>query len=106
MLDQSQRWDCNSLFSGVAGRLGDSVRAVEVGLGERVLDEVKIGDLNWISAAMTCEELCLDGLEEVGSTSMGDVRERVQTSKEYLRSNLAIFKNIQTLLHKFHLNLH
>ncbi|KAF7124345.1 hypothetical protein RHSIM_Rhsim12G0043100 [Rhododendron simsii] len=65
MLDQSRRWDCNSLFSDAAGQLGDSVRAVEVGPGEMVL-----GLERWISAAMKCEEMCLDGLEEVGSTGM------------------------------------
>lgn len=104
---ESALGDCGSLFSDAAGQLGDSVKAVEVGPGEKVLDEVKIGDLNaWISAAMTCEETCLDGLEEVGSTVVGEVRERVQRSKEYLSNSLAILANIQTLLHKFHLALH
>jgi len=88
-------------------RLGDSVRAVEVGAGERVLDEGKIGDLmTWISGAMTYQETCLDGLEEMGSTVLGEVRVKVQKSKEYLSNSLAILANMQSLLQKFHLTMH
>ncbi|KAH7858611.1 hypothetical protein Vadar_025864 [Vaccinium darrowii] len=99
--------DCESLFGDAVSRLGDSVRAVEVGAGERVLDEGKIGDLmTWISGAMTYQETCLDGLEEMGSTVLGEVRVKVQKSKEYLSNSLAILANMQSLLQKFHLTMH
>jgi pectinesterase inhibitor-like protein len=99
--------DCQTQIEDALSRLNDSVVAMEVGPGEKVLTESKIKDLQtWISAAMTDQETCLDGLEEMGSTALDEVKTKMQRSKEYISNCLAILANIHTLLHNFHMSLH
>lgn len=99
--------DCRSQIEDALGRLGDSVAAMEVGPGEKVLTEDKISDLQtWISAAMTDQETCLDGLEEMKSTAVDEVKSKMQRSREYTSNCLAILANMHTLLHKLHMSLH
>jgi pectinesterase inhibitor-like protein len=99
--------DCQSQIDDALGRLGDSVAAMEVGPGEKVLTEDKISDLQtWISAAMTDQETCLDGLEEMKSTALDEVKSKMQRSREYTSNCLAILANIHTLLQKLHMSLH
>lgn len=58
--------------------------------------KAKIRELNaWISAAMTDQETCLDGLEEMGSTAWNEVRMKVQLSKQCMSDSLAILAKIQ-----------
>ncbi|KAK3195848.1 hypothetical protein Dsin_027158 [Dipteronia sinensis] len=46
-----------------------------VRLGEKMLTESKVNDIQtWISAAMINQETCLDGLEEMGSTAVDEVK--------------------------------
>ena len=89
-------------------RLNDSVVAMEVGPGgEKVLTKTKIRDLQtWISAAMTDQETCLDGLEETVSTAFDEVKTKMKKSQEYTSNCLAILANIHTLLHDFNTPLH
>lgn len=97
--------DCQTQIEDALGRLGDSVAAMEVGPGEKVLTEAKISDLQtWISAAMTDQETCLDGLEEMKSTAVDEVRTKMQRSREYTSNCLAILANIHTLLDKLHMS--
>ncbi|CAK9158682.1 unnamed protein product [Ilex paraguariensis] len=99
--------DCTSLFDDGLSQLNRSLELMEVDPGEKVLTEAKIGDLNsWISGAMTDQQTCLDGLEEMGSTVVDEVRMKVQKSKEYMSNSLAILANIQSLLDKFDLKMH
>jgi pectinesterase inhibitor-like protein len=99
--------DCQTQIEDALGQLGDSVAAMEVGPGEKVLTEAKISDLQtWISAAMTDQETCLDGLEEMKSTAVNEVRTKMQRSREYTSNCLAILANIHTLLDKLHMSLH
>ena len=75
--------------------------------GEKVLTETKIGDLQmWISAAMTDQEMCLDGLEEIGSTALDEVKTKMKKSQKYTSNCLAILANIHTLLCNFNMSLH
>ncbi|KVH99531.1 pectinesterase 1-like [Cynara cardunculus var. scolymus] len=102
--------DCATLFDDALSQLRQSVEAMRVGSGggeKVVLTEGKLADLKtWISAAMTDQETCVDGLEEMGSTAVDEVKRRVQRSKEYMSNSLAILANIETLLDKFGLHLH
>lgn len=95
--------DCVDLFEDAVSQLSESTRAVEGGLRDE-----KARDLNtWISAAMTDQQTCLDGLEEMGSMVVDEVKARVQISKEYMSNSLAILENMNALLEKFHLgNIH
>ncbi|KAL6954136.1 hypothetical protein U1Q18_048537 [Sarracenia purpurea var. burkii] len=99
--------DCVDLLGNALSQIGKSATAMVVGPGEKMLTEEKIGDLKtWINAAMTDQETCLDGLEEMGSTVVDEARLKVQRSKEYMSNSLAILSNIQTVLQKFHLTMH
>ncbi|CAL5444814.1 unnamed protein product [Camellia sinensis] len=99
--------DCVSLFDDALSQLNKSVELMDVGPGEKVLTEAKIGDMKtWVSAAMTNQDTCLDGLDETGSTVGDEVRGKVQNSKEYMSNSLAILANIQAVLDKFHLAMH
>ncbi|KAM7483297.1 hypothetical protein LguiB_007880 [Lonicera macranthoides] len=98
--------DCVSLFDDALSQLNNSVAAY-VGVGEKVSTEEKTRDLNaWISAAMTDQDTCLEGLEEMGSKVVDEVRTKVEKSKEYMSNSLAILANIHSLLVKFGLTMH
>lgn len=99
--------DCRSQIDDAMGRLNDSLVAIDVGRGEKVLTEAKIGDLKtWISGAMTDQETCLDGLEEMKSTALQAVKINMQKAREYTSNSLAILANLHTLLGHFHMSLH
>ncbi|KAK9278458.1 hypothetical protein L1049_028023 [Liquidambar formosana] len=99
--------DCRSLFDDALSRLNDSVSTMEVGKGKKVLTKGKIDDIKtWVSGAMTDQETCLDGLEEMGSTALVEVKGKVQRSREYLSNSLAIVDKMYALLDKFDLTLH
>lgn len=51
-------------------------------------------------------QTCVDGLEEMGSTAVDEVKMRVQRSKEYMSNSLAILSNMDSILEKFGLHLH
>lgn len=99
--------DCANLFDDALSQLNNSVALVVVGSGKEILTDEKIGDLKtWISGAMTDEETCLDGLEEMGSAVTNEVREKMNKSKEYMSNSLAILANINLLLVKFGIPMH
>lgn len=78
-----------------------------MGPGEKTLTDRKVNDIQtWISAAMTDQETCLDGLEEMGSTAVDQVKDKFRKSKEFLSINLAIIAKINSLLQKFGLSMH
>lgn len=98
--------DCAELFDDAASQLGRSAELICGGREEKVLTEMKISDLQtWISAAMSDQETCLDGLAEMGSTALIDYKMKVQKSQEYMSNTLAILNNIQSLLKKFGLTM-
>lgn len=100
--------DCQGQIEDALSQLNDSVSAMEVvGPGEKMLTEAKIRDIQtWISGAMTDQETCLDGLEEMESTVLGEVKKKMQRSKEYISNSLAIVANFHTILDNLHVSLH
>lgn len=100
--------DCLSLFDNSLSQLNDSAAQMKVSPGEQVLTEMKISNLQtWISAAMTDEETCLDGLEEIGGDSKvaDEVKMKVHKSQEYMSNSLAILHNLKSLLGQFGLTM-
>ncbi|XVF50148.1 hypothetical protein PTKIN_Ptkin04bG0072600 [Pterospermum kingtungense] len=100
--------DCVTLLDNALSQLNDSVSAMKVASGkELVLTKEKISDIQtWISAAMTDQETCNDGLEEMGSMVSDKVKSEVQSCKESTSNSLAIVANMQNLLQKFGLTMH
>lgn len=99
--------DCVKLFDDSVSQLNNTAELMKVSRpGEKVLTEMKISDmLTWISAAMTDQETCLDGLDEMGSTVVDEVRARVHKSNVYMSNSLAILNNLKNLLEKFGLTM-
>lgn len=94
--------DCASLFDDAVSQLNNSVASVGGGPKKEVLTEAKIADVNsWISAAMTDQDTCLEGLEEMESSVLDEVKSKVQMSKECMSNSLAILANMHSLLDKF-----
>ncbi|XP_050220935.1 pectinesterase 3 [Mercurialis annua] len=94
--------DCLSLFDDALSKVNDSLLAMEKGLTSDKINDIQ----TWISAAMTDQETCVDGLEEMGSGVVGQVKAALVRCKEFLSNNLAIIANMQNLLEKFDLKLH
>ncbi|KAJ0765983.1 putative pectinesterase [Helianthus annuus] len=85
--------ECVSLFDDAVSRLS---RVVEIVNGDGEMMERRVADLMaWISAAMTDQERCVEGLEEVGSMVGDEVKVRVKRSSVYLSNSLAILANMK-----------
>ncbi|MFS7939761.1 putative pectinesterase [Helianthus anomalus] len=96
--------DCANLFDDAVSQLSRSVESMR---GESVLTVEKVGDLKtWISAAMTDQETCVDGLEEMGSTAVDEVKMKVQRSRVCMSNSLAILSHMEEILEKFGMHLH
>uniref|UniRef100_A0A164W0G6 Pectinesterase inhibitor domain-containing protein n=1 Tax=Daucus carota subsp. sativus TaxID=79200 RepID=A0A164W0G6_DAUCS len=93
--------DCVSLFDDAVSQLNNSVALFD-GSEKEALTEAKIADVNtWISGAMSDQETCLDGLEEMESSVLDEVKAKLQKSKECMSNSLAILANMHSLLDKF-----
>ncbi|KAJ4712138.1 Pectinesterase [Melia azedarach] len=89
--------DCMGQLDDALSRLKDSMAETET---DDELTERKVNDIQtWISAGMSDEESCLDGLTEMGSTAVDEVRSMMEKSKKLLSNSLAIIANIRTILH-------
>ncbi|GMJ04959.1 hypothetical protein like AT3G47670 [Hibiscus trionum] len=96
--------DCLTLFDDALNRLNDSASATKAQPG---LTKEKINDIQtWISAAMTDQETCNDGLEEMGWTAGDEVKSQTRSFKESVSNSLAIVANMQNLVQKFGLTRH
>ncbi|KAL4360533.1 hypothetical protein GQ457_04G036630 [Hibiscus cannabinus] len=96
--------DCLTLFDDALSRLNDSVSAMNARMG---LCKKKTSDIQtWISAAMTDQDTCNDGLEEMGWTGGDEVKSRARSFKESVSNSLAIVANMQNLVQKIGLTMH
>ncbi|KAM1340352.1 pectinesterase 1-like [Malus sylvestris] len=99
--------DCVSQLEEAISRVNDSASAMRVDPGEKALTGDKVKDIQtWISSAVTDQETCLDGLEEMGSTAVEAVKSEMNKSKEYSSNSLAIVANFKGILDKFNIPLH
>ncbi|KAJ8553883.1 hypothetical protein K7X08_024561 [Anisodus acutangulus] len=99
--------DCISLFDDALSQLNQSAELMSVGPGESALTVMKVNNMQtWVSAAMTDQDTCLEGLDEMGSPLLGEVKARVQNAKEYMSNTLAILSNMPSLLQKFGFTMH
>ncbi|PRQ16138.1 putative pectinesterase [Rosa chinensis] len=97
--------DCRDQVEDALSQLDDSVSAMVVG---KALTEAKVKDVQtWISSAVTDQETCLDGLEEMGSASVDEVKKKIKKSMDFTSNSLAIVANFKAILDRFsHSPLH
>ncbi|XP_027339035.1 pectinesterase 3 [Abrus precatorius] len=96
--------DCKDLMDDALSRLNDSLST----MAAPPLTEAKIADVQTlVSASMTDQQTCLDGLEEVGDVAaLAYMKKSMQRCSEYTSNSLAIVANIHNLLRQFHTPLH
>ncbi|GMI73006.1 pectin methylesterase 1 [Hibiscus trionum] len=104
---------CETMFGDALDRLNDSATSLEVGEGENLLSDSKIGDLKtWLSSAITDHETCLDALEELNTTAhfnatlVEEMKAAMQNSSEYTSNSLAIVARILGLLTDLNIPIH
>ncbi|KAK7411449.1 hypothetical protein VNO78_02882 [Psophocarpus tetragonolobus] len=92
--------DCKDQFDDALSRLNESAAAA--------LTEAAVADVQtWVSAAVTDQQTCLDGLEEVGDVAgVEEMKKMMNRANEYTSNSLAIVANIRNLLLQFHMPLH
>jgi len=81
-------------------RLNDSVSVITN--GAVTLTDGEVNDIQtWVSAALTDQQTCVDGLEEGGVSleCVEKVKKLMEKSNQYVRNSLAIVANIRNLLH-------
>ncbi|MED6204354.1 hypothetical protein PIB30_008482 [Stylosanthes scabra] len=89
--------DCRELVDDAISRLNDSLSKV-VKASAKELTEIEMADARtWVSAALTDQQTCLDGLEEMGSSNATDVKTKIDRCGEYTSNALAILANIKVL---------
>ncbi|CAN1266123.1 Pectinesterase 3 [Linum perenne] len=95
--------DCVDQMEEAKSNLNQSIAGME----EKPLAEERIADLKtWISAAMTDEETCRDGMEEAGETVAEGVNVEMEDCKEMMSNSLAILANLPALVQSFRLRHH
>lgn len=104
---------CATLFDDAVDRLNDSISAMAVGEGEKLLSTAKISDMKtWLSTAITDQETCLDALQELNttkhfnSTLVQQVKTAMENSTEFVSNSLAIVAKIMGLLSQFNIPIH
>lgn len=99
--------DCAEQLEDAKSQLNDSVAAMDAGPGEKALTELKMSNIQtWVSAAMTDQETCLEGLQEMGSTVLDEVRDRFTRPREFMSNSLAICAQMSAILDKFDMGMH
>ncbi|XP_010261670.1 PREDICTED: pectinesterase 3-like [Nelumbo nucifera] len=103
--------DCQIQFEEAVDQINSSISSMQVGQREKLLTDSKITNLRtWLSSAITYEQTCLDGLEELNSSSSKAVLEEMKAamriSMELTSNSLAIVSKMQTLLDKFNTPIH
>jgi len=81
-------------------RLNDSVSVITN--GAVTLTDGEVNDIQtWVSAALTDQQTCVDGLEEGGVSleCVEKVKKLMEKSNQYVSNSLAIVANIRNLLH-------
>ncbi|RDX95900.1 Pectinesterase 3, partial [Mucuna pruriens] len=88
--------DCRDQMDDALSRLNDSLSVAAS------LTDAKVADVQtWVSAALTYQQTCLDGLEEAGDVAAAEeTKKLMKTSNEYISNSLAIVANIRNLLGK------
>lgn len=67
------------------------------------LTDVEVNDIvSWFSAVGKHQQVCLDRLEENGSTVLDQVRSKVQHTRKYMSNTLAILANIDPIFDKIY----
>lgn len=106
---------CGDLFDEAIDRVNETVSAMEVGDGKKILNSKTIDDLQtWLSAAVTDHDTCIDALDELSqnkteyanSTISLKLKSAMVNSTEFTSNSLAIVAKILSTLSDFGISIH
>ncbi|VVA94869.1 unnamed protein product [Arabis nemorensis] len=106
---------CGDLIEDSIDRLNDTVSAMEVGDGKKILNSTKIDDLKtWLSAALTDHDTCFDALDELtqnrteyaDSPILQNLKSAMRNSTEFTSNSLAIVAKVLSALSDFGIPIH
>ncbi|KAG2247655.1 hypothetical protein Bca52824_087283 [Brassica carinata] len=97
--------DYVKLYADAVSQLNESISKFkrEKKNGGNWLTKRVVGDVKtWISAAMTDDETCSDGLEEMGTVVGNEIKKEMFTVNQMMSISLAIVSQMKKLLIIFH----
>lgn len=102
---------CQTVMEDAIDHLDESISALDVSSGEKLISTAKIGDLKtWLSSTLTNQETCLDAIQEVNSTVSDSVLKEVNSimknSTEFTSNSLAIAAKLLGILSDLNLPVH
>ncbi|KFK28345.1 hypothetical protein AALP_AA8G504100, partial [Arabis alpina] len=104
---------CGELIENAMDHVNDTVSAMEVGDGTKILDKSKIHDFKtWLSSALTYHQTCFDALEELSqdktesATISQNLKSAMRSSTEYTSNSLAIVAKVLSALKDFQIPIH
>ncbi|KAJ0249306.1 putative pectinesterase/pectinesterase inhibitor 26 [Hirschfeldia incana] len=106
---------CGQMLDGAMDSVNDTVSAMEVGDGKKILNAGKIEDLKtWLTAAATYYETCFDTLAEISPNQSEhktaivsqNLTSAMKNSTEFTSNSLAIVAKILSTLSDFKVPIH
>ncbi|KAL0341786.1 UNVERIFIED_CONTAM: Alanine aminotransferase 2, mitochondrial [Sesamum calycinum] len=98
---------CGTVLNDAVDSLNDSISAMNVGGGEKLLSVPRISDLQtWLSTVVTDQETCFDALEEVNATFVEEIKLLMKNSTEFASNSLAIVSKLLGFLGDFKIPIH
>ncbi|KFK38796.1 hypothetical protein AALP_AA3G161400 [Arabis alpina] len=105
---------CVDLMEDAIDRVNDTVSAMEIGDGNKILNASKIDDLKtWLSAALTDYETCFDALDEFSvnktdstTATTINLKSAMRNSIEFTSNSLAIVAKVLSMLSDFGIPIH
>ncbi|XP_077240883.1 pectinesterase 3-like [Tasmannia lanceolata] len=98
---------CQDLFLNAIDQFNTSISSMQPINGDKLLSLPKIDDLKtWLSAAVTDQETCLDGIGDVSTELRVELSSAMKNSTEFASNSLAIATKILTILQQFDIPIH
>ncbi|VYS57346.1 unnamed protein product [Arabidopsis thaliana] len=101
---------CEHLLDLAIDRVNETVSAMEVVDGKKILNAATIDDLlTWLSAAVTYHGTCLDALDEISHTNSAiplKLKSGMVNSTEFTSNSLAIVAKILSTISDFGIPIH
>ncbi|KAL0354417.1 UNVERIFIED_CONTAM: Pectinesterase 3 [Sesamum radiatum] len=98
---------CGTVLNDAVDSLNDSISAMNVDGGGKLLSVSRISDLQtWLSTVVTDQETCFDALEEVNATFVEEIKLLMKNSTEFASNSLAIVSKLLGFLGDFKIPIH
>ncbi|KAL3825056.1 hypothetical protein ACJIZ3_021085 [Penstemon smallii] len=98
---------CATVLNDAVYSINDSISAMNVNKGERLITLPRINDLEtWLSTVITDQETCFDALDEANATFSDEIRVLMTNSTQFASNSLAIVTKLLGILGDFKIPIH